>query len=849
MRNQITSMRENLMWTRSGTTWAIWRLSPEPYGFGAEEDKELVMLHHQAMFQSIHGESLLLGFCADLDPASVVEKMIAGVDLSACSQYLEEVELTLAELESMPVGERAFWLAAPLPERSSWGKAKASLRAADAQIRSQLALPARYPAEDEIQAYQMAAQNIEEMIPGAFRPCRATPAEVAWIVAHCHSRGLGIDPGVPSPGPTSDPSVHVAGSVLCDPWLDEGAVSDQTGLNRYVPVGRRYVKVASEATDDLPSYQVLMAMAGTPKGGFSFPGGEFVAALDKLPVDADFALRITATPAEKAKSRNKRAETKLAEEYGQQEGNESITGGRSNLDETTRDLAAYHQALNASEKEVEIQATFLIAVGAPTADQATAKARYISRYYGEKDFRLLTPLGHQEELWWSMQPGVPLTPVVKSLHQVTTGADFAMGVPLVSDALGDPSGFRIGDNISAGRRSPVYMNLAGMMENDSSGSFGITGENGSGKSTFLKIIAGNVYDRSGQVIVIDRSDNMEWAALGQLLTGSEGSTATVVDVNDPAWSLDPLRMFEPRTASRMVQSLFAVMLGIQPMSPLGSLLGRILQPEYTSQYQITSLGALQRHLESDQGVPGQHRAESSQIAYLMNNISSTDLGDVLFAPELPPLDLSSRFIVFCTHGVDLPNREELHSETLKRELPVEKIFGRGLYSLLVSISKTIGFADDSQESLFIVDEAHHATGSPETEKEISDGIRYGRKHKFAVGLGSHDAESDFGSPQLRALIPLRFVFRTRDADLAGRNLNWLGKMDQDQWRDLVTTDLSPHGPDGVPADRRGECLMRDARGQIGKIQVLLPRSPLRAQAVLTTPPKRSAPSALAGAQR
>ncbi|MFI5825493.1 ATP-binding protein [Streptomyces rishiriensis] len=844
-RTPIQHLHSNLIWTRQGTVWAMWRLHPIPYGFGNMEEKQRVLLAHQHLFQALHGESMLMGFCADMDPAAVVERMLEGLDLRSCRTYLEEIELTLAELEEMPVGERAFWLAMPLRNATASDRAKTRLSSMDAILRERLALPTRYPGAEEISAWQQSADAIQEMIPAAFTPRRATAAEVAWVTAHCHTRGLGLDKGVPTQKAT-EAGVTRTAAYLPTPWLDEGGRSDRDPKDHSAksnPFQDRYLKVASEATDGAASYQVMMALTGTPVGGFAFPGGEFISYLDRLPVDADWTLRMSISPASKVGRRNRRAETNLQEEFKQQGEGGSITGASTKLDRLAAALGEYHAALNASEREVEVQATIIVAVGADTAEQAQADARYVARHYADREFKLAPPLGHQEDLWGAMLPGAALTREVQRFQQVTTGRFFAMGVPIVSDDLGTESGFQIATNVSSTRRSPVYMDIGSLMEQDGSGSFGVTGENGSGKSTFLKIVAGNVYDRGGQIMAVDRSDNLEWAALGALLTASQGGQPTVVDVSNPSWSLDPMRIFDPREAVRITQSLCAVLLGIRPQEPRGALLGRMLRDDYRQEHTIDSLNALRLHLEAGAaGIPQEHPALCQDIGFLMSNMAATDLGRVMFDETLPPLQIQSRCLVFCTHGVDLPTADELNSASLKAEMPVEKIIGRGLYALIVAICKAVGFADDSQESLFIVDEAHHATGSPETVKEIKDIVRYGRKHKHAVALGSHDASSDFGPQELQALIPIRFVFRARDEGMARRNLAWLGSMDQPEWIEMVMEDMSPMGVDGVPMERRGEALMRDARGRIGKIQARLPRSEIRRKAVLTTPPKRKNPT-------
>ena len=56
--------------------------------------------------------------------------------------------------------------------------------------------------------------------------------------------------------------------------------------------------------------------------------------------------------------------------------------------------------------------------------------------------------------------------------------------------------------------------------------------------------------------------------------------------------------------------------------------------------------------------------------------------------------------------------------------------------------------------------------------------------------------------------------------------------------EVVTKDLSPLGSDGkVALERRGEAIYRDPFNRVGKVKILIPQDPLRAKAVLTTPPR------------
>ena len=66
MKNSLLYLRENLMWTSTGTVWAMWRVHGLPYGFGKGEHKERAMLAHQALFQGLRGEAMLMGLCLSL---------------------------------------------------------------------------------------------------------------------------------------------------------------------------------------------------------------------------------------------------------------------------------------------------------------------------------------------------------------------------------------------------------------------------------------------------------------------------------------------------------------------------------------------------------------------------------------------------------------------------------------------------------------------------------------------------------------------------------------------------------------------------------------------------------------
>jgi len=53
------------------------------------------------------------------------------------------------------------------------------------------------------------------------------------------------------------------------------------------------------------------------------------------------------------------------------------------------------------------------------------------------------------------------------------------------------------------------------------------------------------------------------------------------------------------------------------------------------------------------------------------------------------------------------------------------------------------FRNRQELALFIADEAHHITQSPNGIYVVDTFVREGGKHPAAIGLGSHDAEEDF----------------------------------------------------------------------------------------------------------
>lgn len=839
MRTLTRSMAANLRWTRSGTVWADWILTGLPYGLRPTKDKHTMRTLHQALIRALPGESLLLGVRSGLDPAVIVSKMLDGVDLESSPEWVAECEATLESLDEIGPGQRIFWLSVPLGVDKQSDRFTEPLRAAKADMLDMLGLPRAAVAPQEVERRLLQAARIIEGIPGPFSPAPATPAQMVWLHEHSLRRGLFQDLDLPEADEESlaaELLIPKSGAALGDPVLDEGGQSDVTSKARGLinPVQRKYLKVSdAHAVDDADaSYQTLLVVSDVPENGMVFPGSEVIGRIDESGLDVDWAMRLSVRSSAAVASSNQRALRNLNEQYNQRDG--EVSHGLGMLDRVATDLAEYVTALESDKLEVEAQATIILAVAGPTAESARAQGRAMSDFFANTGYKLSAPLGSQEELWWAMQPGISSTSVVREFAQITTSRALSALVPLASARLGDIKGSALGlniahgpllaENVPCGPTSVVLHDLEGASDRQTSGSAAVAGELGAGKTATLMKLAGDVIDRGGQLVIADRTDKGEWVPWATALTN-----AVVVNVADPAVSLDPIRVLGPVVGSRVMQTFLTPLLNVRPTDERGVLLSDVLQPDYLLEHDIGSAGRLRDHLHAECTLPG-----ASELARLINVFARRDLGRVIFDETVPPVDLTTRAIVVRTSSLQLPSREELENEHLFEQMGLEKLFGRAFNALLAAFARRICFADTSTLAGFVVSEAHSMTTSFEGERELIDFVRDGRKHRAVVLLDSHDPEADFGSPTLRGLIPTRILMRHRDKTLAKRGLAWLDLDPNDEALvEMVRHDTSPFSADGqgVPVHRRGEATIRDMAGNVGRIKITLPARPERAAAI------------------
>lgn len=833
-RQPIRWVRDNIAVTRSGIPFGIWFISGQPYSMAPDQNKHELRAAHQDLYQAITGEYKILGLVATTPPEKVIEKMLEDVP-DPSKEWLEECDLTHEALSMLPAGERAYFLIAPLNSLNPSVFFNRLRHQAETTITTALGLPTKPPSAETLRQWQNRAKILEDKIPKIFKAQRAGILAIRWITDHLVSRGSEASNAFDFKSIQDTQQWINASACLAEPALDEGNM-EEIALEKTAKAQlfkRRYVKVSHYNT--APSFQQFGCLAMTPQSGFVFPGSEFINHAAGLAEDIDFCINIKATTAAQAKQRNAKSERNLKDQYEQHTGDQGITGGHSELDKSALALRDYVTALNATDREVEIEASIIFAASGPTAEHAEQNMKALTDFYESEEWLIDIPFGGQEKLFWDFWPGATPSAISAEYAQVTTGHDFSMGIPFTNDSLGMEKGFRIGINITTGRHSPVLMDLAGLAENDVSGSFAVVGELGSGKSVALKTIASHTLDRGARLVAVDHSDNQEWAALARTLT-----TANVIDFLEPNQSLDPLRIWDtPAKKKRHTLALITMMLGVSSEDRTFALLHRELERLFNEEHGISNLAELTDHFKHGTFQP-RDVDTAGDLADQLDIFATLDFAQTFFDPDLPVVDLSYQATVFCTHGMELPNEQELYGSA--RGLALAKKMGRAAYAYLAEVGSHIMYEDDSQEVLFLVDEAHHMTSSPEGAATIKKALKTGRKHKSAVGLGTHSAD-ELGDEDLRGLIPQRFVYRTRDETMAKKNLRWLDSTyATPEYVEMLTKHTAPMDSVGVvPMHRRGECFYRDPFNRIGKIKFEIPQNPARQKTVLTSPPKKIRP--------
>ncbi|MEV0032790.1 ATP-binding protein [Nocardia sp. NPDC050793] len=813
------AIRGNLQFTRAGLVTATYFVSPLGYGLRRSSDKFDVKMAHHALINNVPDGSLLLGIQARLNTVDVLEKMVEGVDLDECEDYAAEVVAAYDRVRAIKPRTRIFLLSIPV------GTVTSGISSFTRMWRRTTTVDVAAISQAELDSYQEKANEVLSRIGGDF-DLRPVPAAVfQWLWEHYLTRGAAEDPVAPTrTGALEDATAAVFRPAV----LDEGAQADRDGRIRpsFTPV----IKVVQPDSSIRPSYQALLTPRSFPYAGMAFPGSsEFLSVLDGLgDVTVDWAVRVSTKPADAVIKSNEVSLRRLGEQMDQRD--QEVSFAQNTLMSKARMLGEYNSHFEVNSGESEVSFTVVIAVGGSSRDVTLDAVNTLKRRYKRFQIEVTAPVGAQVDLWTMLIPGSPPRRAYEDFAHIVPSDMWAGFVPFTTSQVGDDSGPVIGVNLLSGHYEPIHFGIMEAALHDLSASFAVTGELGSGKSYFLKLMAVLVHDMGGQFLAIDRSQVGEWEHFASAI-----DDAVVIDLSNPTVSLDPLRLFDPRVAGERTLDSILPLLDLSPTHGAGAAASSLLTPRGIAEHGIRSMLDLYRTAGRLRDQPGTG-PDLGDLAVRLATI--IDRVPVLFDSALPPLQLTAAATVIRSHNLALPSAEELTTPHLYGRLPLTKRLGTALYELVGVTAREAFLSDNGRFGMLVGDEAHHFTQTHVGASVTSDFSRDGRKHLAAIGLASHDPAADFQGAA-HHLIPNRFVFRQRDETLARNSLAWLG-VDLDEAPFLLQVlreeTSPPVGPGRqVPVERRGEMFMRDALNRIGRGKVLGPARNDRAAAITSTP--------------
>ncbi|WP_063044593.1 ATP-binding protein [Nocardia pseudovaccinii] len=819
------AIRGHLQFTHGGLVTANYFISPLGYGLRKASDKFDVKAAHHSLINNLPNGSLLLGIQARLNTLDVLSKMVEGVDLDECEDYATEVVSSFERVRAILPQTRIFLLSIPV------GASNSGISALSRMWRgTTTTIDAAALSRADLDAYDDKANEVLSRIGGDFDPIPVPAALFQWLWEHYLSRGAVGDPVAPTrAGVLDDATSAVFGSAA----LDEGAQADSNRRIRpsFVPV----IKVVQPDLVFQPSYQAVLTPRSFPYAGMSFPGGsEFLSVLDGMQdVTVDWGMRISTKPAEQVLKNNELSLRRLGEQMDQRD--QEVSFAQNTLMSKAQMLGEYNQHFEVNSGESEVSFTTVIAIGSASRDATIDAVNMLKRRYRRFNVEMTAPVGAQVDLWSMLIPGSPARRAYDDFAHIVPSDMWAGFVPFTTSQIGDDSGPVIGVNLLSGNFEPIHFGIMEAALHDLSASFAVTGELGSGKSYFLKLMAVLVHDMGGQFLAIDRSQVGEWEHFASSI-----DNAVIIDLANPTVSLDPLRLFDPRIAGERALDSILPLLDLSPTSGAGAAASNLLSPRGIAEHGIRSLlDFLQvvRRLRDTPGVGEDYADLAARLGTVVDRVP------VLFDPKLRPLRLDAAATVVRSHNLALPTAEELTTPHLYNRLPLTKRLGTALYELVGVAAREAFLTDNGRFGLLVGDEAHHFTQTQVGSAVTSDFSRDGRKHLAAIGLASHDPATDFQGAA-HNLIPNRFVFRQRDETLARNSLEWLG-VDLEEapfLLQILREETSPPVGQGrqVPEERRGEMFMRDALNRIGRGKVLGPARADRAEAISSTPSGKGA---------
>lgn len=92
MKLPLRHIVDHLVWSTSGTVWAVWSLTPAGSRYMPDRTREQITAQVTALVRSLPGSARMLGLCARIDAGEVVAGTLDGVDYRRHEAWAEVAE-------------------------------------------------------------------------------------------------------------------------------------------------------------------------------------------------------------------------------------------------------------------------------------------------------------------------------------------------------------------------------------------------------------------------------------------------------------------------------------------------------------------------------------------------------------------------------------------------------------------------------------------------------------------------------------------------------------------------------------------------------------------------------------
>lgn len=799
MKPPARAIAANIVWGTDGGVWATWRLAPFPVAYRSVADQVDTHARVRALLVGLPAESMVLSVCEQLDPWDVVADMVENVNLDANAAWGRVASATAGTLGTdSPLFRRRFYLSIRIADDAAVGGADRLRRFAGLWGTGTVHLT-----QAQIDAATRQARAVEARVGGHAEMTPVTAGELRWLYA----RSLRREIGEPAFDDSWEPASQQAGGVLAqltDAVVTEGGTRADADRPRH----RRYLRI--DAADRM-AFQTVVALADMPHS-FTFPGsGEVLSAADAMDFPVDWCIRIRSVPNNVAQPKLRRQHRELIGQFDEYDG--EIAGAPPELGDAVAGIEEMRSELAASPAEPELWATVLFSLAAPTLEILEDRAASVAGCVEPHEFGTGRPTGGQMALTRAFLPGSDAPPVADDYRQYLLARDLAGTGPCTASDVGDPTGLLLGTSLDFGVPAPVLFDAAYGPAVGATASIGVCGALGSGKSYFLKRLCWDTVARGGQVVTIDRTAIGEYATFATTVPGRTQVVELGADANV---CLDPLVCFGGEDRTTIALGFVSLLAGCSTQSEEGATLAEAV-------HAIADRGGRLTDVVDHLAVSGDTDPVARSLARRLAHYRRLGVGALAFGTGTP-VDLDADLVVFWAPQLALPDRDTLINEHLARQMLPEQIVGSALLYLVAALGRKVIFSDPTRFGAALYDEAWALLASPHGQRLLREGVRDGRKHNGAVWLASQHPD-DLGTGDLVDLLGSRFVFRQAQGAVPAA-LRLLG------------CDQSSDAADVMTQLGTGECLYRDVRSRIGRIQVSRPALPELDATFDTTPTAR-----------